>query len=164
MTERLVHWSADPIAVLDPAWDYSSGRTRLDKPTGLWVSVEGNGDGWADWCRAEEFGLDRLTHAHEVTLAPSARILRITTPEGIDALTAEYGTGRYAGVEVDWPRIAQEYQGILISPYQWSRRLADGCSWYYGWDCASGCIWDLTAIESVRLLALSGAVASETTP
>jgi hypothetical protein len=150
VSERLVHWSAEPIVELDPAWDYSGARTRLSKPTGFWVSIEGDGDGWSDWCRSEQFGVERLAHEHEVTLAPDARILRITTPEGIDALTAEYGTGRYGGIEIDWPRLAEEYQGILIAPYQWSRRLLAGCTWYYGWDCASGCIWDLTAVASVR--------------
>jgi hypothetical protein len=157
MSVRLIHWSAEPLAAIDPAWDYSGGRTRLDKPTGFWVSVEGNGDGWADWCRDEQFGVERLAHEHEVTLAPDARILRITTPEGIDALTKQYGTGRYGGHEIDWPRVAQEYQGILISPYQWSRRLAEGCSWYYSWDCASGCIWDLNAIAAIRPLAVAEA-------
>jgi hypothetical protein len=151
VTSRLIHWSTEPVTALDPAWDYSGGRPRLDKPAGFWVSVEGDGDGWSDWCRSEGFGLDRLAYAHEVTLAPAARILRISTPGGIDALTAEYGTGRYAGIEIEWSRVAQEYQGVLIAPYQWSRRLADGCSWYYGWDCASGCIWDVNAVASIRL-------------
>jgi hypothetical protein len=25
----------------------------------------------------------------------------------------------------------------------------DNCGWYYGWDCASGCIWDSAAVERV---------------
>ena len=23
--------------------------------------------------------------------------------------------------------------------------------WYHGWDCASGCIWDLKAIDSINV-------------
>lgn len=154
MTVRLIHWSAAPILALDRAWDYSGYRARLDKPTGFWVSVEGDGDGWSDWCRSEQFGVERLAHEHEVVLTPAARILQITTPEGIDALTERYGTGRYGGMEIEWSRLAGEYQGILIAPYQWSRRLADGRSWYYSWDCASGCVWDLDAIAAIRPLTL----------
>jgi hypothetical protein len=30
-------------------------------------------------------------------------------------------------------------------------QLDEFTSWYYGWDCASGCIWDVDAIERVTL-------------
>lgn len=151
--ERLMHFSAEPITALDRTRNYGSGYGSLTKPGGFWVSVEGNGDGWSDWCRDEQFSLDRLTYPHEVTLAASARILRITTPGGIYAFTAKYGTDRFPmGLEIDWARVAETYQGILITPYQWSCRLGDGSAWYYGWDCASGCIWDLAAIDSIRVI------------
>jgi hypothetical protein len=29
--------------------------------------------------------------------------------------------------------------------------LRMGLMWYYGWDCASGCIWDTSVIERVTL-------------
>lgn len=48
-----------------------------------------------------------------------------------------------------WPKVAKEYQGIIISPYQWERRDFFGTFWYSGWDCASGCIWDKEAIKSI---------------
>ena len=38
--------------------------------------------------------------------------------------------------------------GIIIAPYQWYCRMT--VDWYYTWDCASGCIWNLDAIESVN--------------
>lgn len=31
-------------------------------------------------------------------------------------------------------------------------RLDNRCTWYYGWDCASGCIWDKDAIEHYYLI------------
>lgn len=49
---------------------------------------------------------------------------------------------------INWPMVADRYQGIVIAPYLWSRRM-DGGLWYYGWDCASGCIWDAAAVASV---------------
>jgi len=53
---------------------------------------------------------------------------------------------------VDWEKISRQYSGIEINPYLWRRRLQGGM-WYYGWDCASGCVWNESAIKEVKLLA-----------
>ena len=50
---------------------------------------------------------------------------------------------------IDWPKVAERYDGIIIAPYQWSRRL-DGPMWYYGWDCASGCVWRARAVLELK--------------
>ena len=42
--------------------------------------------------------------------------------------------------------------GIIISPYQWDCRLALESGWYYGWDCSSGCIWDISCIQDFIFL------------
>jgi hypothetical protein len=54
---------------------------------------------------------------------------------------------------IDWPVVAEGWAGVEINPYLWKRRL-NGGMWYYGWDCASGCIWDKRAISGIRLLAV----------
>ncbi len=46
-------------------------------------------------------------------------------------------------------QVAKLYQGIIIAPYCYSIRLDNDCFWYYPWDCASGCIWDATAIAAL---------------
>lgn len=131
------------------------GRTeRIDKPAGFWVSVEGPDD-WAHWCTSESFGLGKRTF--EVLLSPNANILCLNSALDIDLFTQEYGMG-YPGLPrlsmsnpgIDWKRVAEKHQGIIITPYIWSRRLDGGASWYYGWDCASGCIWDAEAIAEIR--------------
>ena len=33
-----------------------------------------------------------------------------------------------------------------------ARRLDMETRWYYGWDCASGCVWDASAVQSVEPL------------
>lgn len=50
---------------------------------------------------------------------------------------------------IRWPLVASLYDGILIPRYLWSIRFRN---WYYGWDCASGCVWntDVIRIESVE--------------
>lgn len=125
------------------------------KPKGLWVSDE-DAFGWREWCTDESFGEDRLSVAHEITLAPDADILRIHDAWGIDDLTSRFASGRETGgYALDWSAVADLHQGILITPYIGIRRLSMHCGWYYGWDCASGCIWDSAAIESFRTVELA---------
>jgi hypothetical protein len=54
---------------------------------------------------------------------------------------------------IAWDRLRERYQGLIVTPYIWERRLTMGngpdAMWYYFWDCASGCIWDPAAIASV---------------
>ena len=118
------------------------------------MSTEGE-DGWAAWCRAEDFGLDRLGHVHDVTLAQPDRLLWLEDAAGIDRFTAEYGVPwgpSFLGLDqvwIDWTAVARDFDGLVIAPYVWSRRLHPASHWYYGWDCASGCIWDAEVVGSV---------------
>lgn len=148
---RLLHYSAEPIA-FNPSRKYEKG-VGCGKPPGFWVSVEGDGD-WRSWCEGEQWGLDRMRHAHEVTLRPSANILRLSSEHDLYRFTERHGGNSvYRGDEhIRWPEVMEAHQGIIIAPYQWKLRLHHDMLWYYGWDCASGCIWDLDAIESVTLL------------
>jgi hypothetical protein len=152
---RLLHYSNLPIGDI-----HSSPQPELnDKPKGLWVSVKGEDD-WENWCRGENFSLEGLACVHEVKLHSNARILRVSDAWGIEDLTRRYGAERYPELSslcgrmdaIKWREIAGEYQGVVIAPYIWSKRLAFDSFWYYGWDCASGCIWDADAIQSVSLL------------
>lgn len=70
----------------------------------------------------------------------------------IDSNMAGFDMGTPFVYEIDWKKVTEEYQGIIISPYIWQRRLAPHTMWYYGWDVASGCIWDTDAIEEVKLV------------
>ena len=141
---RLLHYSREPF-IFDPGAEYV--QHTLDKPVGLWLSVEGEHD-WAWWATEEAGWTDRLTHASEVVLEPDAKILRLASASDIDWLTREYAApGPYS--YIDWQRVAATYQGIIIAPYIWQRRLDQTSRWYYTWDCASGCIWDASAVAAV---------------
>lgn len=171
---RLLHYSKEPIA--GPLKDRSDELGVEMKPHGLWFSVEGEYD-WKWWCDAENFRPDMLKCVTEVTLKPGANILRLSRPEAIDAVTVDYGRtlkGMDAmrmpsimlddegnvqwgkempfTVFLDWAAIGKLYDGIIIAPYCWDRRLNGGAMWYYGWDCASGCIWNPRAIQAISFL------------
>jgi hypothetical protein len=154
---ELRHYTAVPI-VLSLDHEYEQGEPRsYAKPRGFWVSVLGEDD-WPTWCKNEEFREDMLATEHAVTLAEDANILHLDTHRSLNEFTAtygivetkRYGTHEWSEVSIDWQKVASEYQGIIIAPYQWGQRL--DLSWYYGWDCASGCIWDLSAIASVEVV------------
>lgn len=125
------------------------------KPQGFWVSVE-DGDGWETWCRGEDFGLDRLSHVHEIEFADDANILVIPTVWELDQFHDEYRDLLHTKASdfraIKWAQVADEYHGIIIAPYQWARRLDGPARWYYGWDCSSGCIWNADAIADIKLL------------
>lgn len=144
---ELIHYSGEGVTRVDSLAQEQRNQGCF-KPCGFWVSVEGNGDGWKEWCEAEEFRLENLACVHAVTLAPTAHLIFLTDVEGMDAFTQRYAQ-EPRNEYVDWKRVAQDYQGILIAPYLHERRFDP--MWYYCWDCASGCIWDAIAVSSVVL-------------
>lgn len=149
---NLSHYSIDRIEALAPQ-SYLQ-RSHM-KPSGFWLSVDGEDD-WAEWCVGETFRPHALKYRHVVTLKDGANILHLCTPDEVIQFSKEYYDREIkavmdAIVYINWSAVAREYAGIIIAPYQWSLRLDNrDTSWYYSWDCASGCIWDLDAIETIR--------------
>lgn len=130
---------------------------RGPKPKGLWVSDESQEEwSWSWWCKSEQPDWIEGTLAQEVVLVPDANILFIQSVDELDAFGARFmkqpegwPDDLMASYSIDWPEVAKLYDGIVITPYLWSRRLHRGSSWYYGWDCASGCIWNPAAIDYI---------------
>lgn len=155
---RLLHYSAKPLSRLRSV-TFAAQRKHeggVFKPVGLWVSVEGDDD-WLAWCKAENWGTDRLSYVTEIKLPDTAHVLRLTNSAEIDRFHGAYAKPIYGGSRsyVYWPDVAKDYDGLIIAPYCWDRRLEGAASaWYYGWDCASGCIWNadaMTALASERV-------------
>lgn len=150
---ELYHYSEEEFDLENMVYDQSRFEWQA-KPVGLWVSI---GDEWEKWCREEKFALERLTCKYRVILKKEANILYLDTEDKIYDMHKKYpckkeSISKLIGLdddthEIDWLKVKSEYQGIIISPYQWECRLSLDSSWYYGWDCASGCIWDINCIE-----------------
>lgn len=149
---QLAHYSAEPVTAIRSVEQLE--RPHF-KPAGFWLSVDGNEDGWKEWCEGEEWGLERLACVHDVKLTPQANIFHLKSAADIDAFDVRFRSPiarDFSYFMIDWRSVAATYQGIIIAPYIWERRLSlDGANWYYAWDCASGCIWDASAIESITL-------------
>jgi hypothetical protein len=124
------------------------------KPQGFWVSVDGQHD-WKAFCVGEDWNTERLVNRYRVVLNEPNEILIIRTPEALLEFTDKYratdGTGMF-DQWINWVEVAKRYPGIIISPYQFSLRLDPRVHWYYGWDCASGCIWDSKVISDIHII------------
>lgn len=148
---RLIHYSKEPITEV-----YSSGENFVSynfKPRGLWVSVEGEDD-WPSWCKSEGFGLERFICATEVILSKNASIKYLRNEKDIDSFSKKYGIKSEITpliLAIDWEKLRPKYQGIIIAPYVWQRRLSNA-RWYYSWDCASGVIWDKEAVKEIKAI------------
>lgn len=136
-----------------PDFHYDSTQTYHQivgpKPDGLWLSYE---DHWIKWCQENNFYTlqYRSEESYKIVFKHDAMIAGINSPEDIFAITEKYMGNSFSSYWIDWVTFSKNFQGIIISPLQWSCRLHNDSLWYYGWDVASGCIWDLLAIESVE--------------
>lgn len=160
---RLIHYGTRPLTTIYSVPQNTDSTLGIGKPSGLWVSAEGEDD-WQSWCRDGNFGLKQCQT--EVILKPDHKVLELVGVDAIDSFHAKYsvvgykyGSGLGERLAIDWVKVAAEYQGIVIAPYVWSRRLmmdswgkGSVSDWYYGWDCASGCIWDAEAVAELRAI------------
>jgi hypothetical protein len=54
----------------------------------------------------------------------------------------------FSSTFIDWNKVSKSYKGIQINYYSNKHRL--DMLWYYGWDCESGCIWDISCIKNIK--------------
>lgn len=112
------------------------------KPTGLWYGV---GSSWMEWCEGASYYIGK--YVYKVNLSKDARILYIKNEPQLECFMDKYGgLGAYKGI--NWDKVASKYHGVEISPYIYGCRLKH--TWYYGWDVASGCIWNSKAVKSIK--------------
>lgn len=148
---RRIHNSKTPIHSLQSKKADENGmQSGVGKPTGLWYSIDME---WHDWCKSEGTPHWIGQYNYELTIDLSC-ILRLTTVDELRAFTAKFHKFEHRephrAYEIDWGAVAKLYKGIEIAPYQWGARHSLG--WYYTWDVASGCIWDVTSVKSIRRL------------
>lgn len=143
---RLVHFSTVPLGDLKSVADQAKARTY--KPHGFWLSDEDAEQSWSKWCTDDDYGLGAVTTTFD--LVAGHNVLILSTASDLRDFTADFsrGTERYHA-DVDWQGVADKYQGMLITPYQWTLRLDSTVNWYYPWDCASACVWDVAALRRV---------------
>ena len=169
----LAQWG---VAELDPSGLYTfsndSALVLLDprppegphlfKPEGLWYTDAGE-DSWPNWCAGEDCWQFLKPYLYRLELNHAA-VLQLTTAEQLVEFTEQYRTGTTGWsrtYEIDWVQVWHQHSGIEIIPYQWDCRLSPMTHWYYGWDCASGCVWRADAIRSMTLVGTNAKLTEE---
>jgi hypothetical protein len=112
------------------------------KPKGLWYGI---GVSWIDWVRNEmpDWEYDNI---FKIDLNES-NMLMIDTLEKLYSFNKEFGA-YFSQTLIDWKKVSNSYGGIEISPYMWPARME--LDWYYGWDVASGCVWNKNVIQNIE--------------
>ncbi len=138
-----IHMSMNDIPKL---YNTTSELTIRAKPTGFWYGL---GSSWIDWVNSEmpEWNYE---HIFKIDINPN-RVLQIKTLDELTEFDEEFSTiNNYNNKNIDWKKVNIRYDGIEINPYQFKARY--NLSWYYGWDVASGCIWNPKAISNIEKL------------
>ena len=156
--DQKVFLSSEPWTTFKPTLQVKPDYAG-QKPKGLWY---GCGDSWIEWIKLNMPGsfLEKANYLYEVKLGEE--IIQISSDDEFDNFQSEFGfpLGK-RGPAINWKEIQeQEYNGIEICPYNWERRMKS--DWYYPWDVASGCIWNLSGVSDIVLLAEKGESNSET--
>lgn len=120
------------------------------KPKGFWYSC---GSSWEDWVSRE---MPDRVHPYKYALdIDTSRMLIIDTHTKFQDFQHTYArssSGRMSMLypqHIDWHAVTQDYAGIEICPYMWKFRMDSVGNWYYGWDVASGVIWDTSIIRDI---------------
>ena len=163
---KLFHYSSAPIKELreDFHVEYKEIGLPYSKPRGLWISIEDYGSqdiNWRTWCEDQDFRLEYLKYRYAVSLKKEARILHLASVQELECFSVIFQNENLSSIlknhdgyiwSIDWESLRQIYDGIFISPYQHKCRLLNpNTQWYYGWDCSSGCIWNIKMIDSFVL-------------
>ena len=147
MSKR-IHNCREPLQI-DKSRQYE--QTDYFKPKGLWY---GFGDSWQKWCENEQ---PDWIHQHFYELKPNgSNLLILKTERDMLRFNDEYGgkpvlPGMRIFKQIEWSRVTQNYNGIEIPIYFWQFRLHPDFLWFYGWDCASGAIWNLEKVDAVEI-------------
>jgi hypothetical protein len=152
VTRSTVHDAPLP-AVLK---DFPQKDRPRPKPTGLWYSF---GDEWARWMSIEmPHWLDSVGFLYRlevdtekiIVLGDEDDALEFSEDYAIEITGDEWDPMYY----VNWAEVAEDFAGIEVG-FELPRGNAnpEELFWLEGWDVASGCIWDTSAITSWGLVA-----------
>ena len=91
-----------------------------------------------------------------VEIEISDDVYEIVSAKGLRQFENLYGVPMGGGMlQIDWKKVQDDgWAGIQICPYRGEARYSS--MWYYGWDVASGCIWDPAGLTSFKLLGTRG--------
>ncbi len=155
---KLVHYSHKPLGALYSTTSQFKPEYHFDKPSGFWLSAVGGMD-WKKFCHDCNWSLG-ITVETEFRLKDISNVMVLRGARDLHEFTGRFGVANPTKAEsnsellnepcIDWRKVAEVCQGIIIAPYVGECRMDRYTGWYYFWVCASGCIWDVDAIERIE--------------
>ena len=142
---EFLHYSSHLLTKIEDR-EYLKKQDEDVKPYGFWFTPEIENN-WKDWCKSENFSLESLNYKYQLEI-DLTNILKLETFEQILEFSKRF-KNRHT---LDWKKVSSLYSGILITPYIWKARNTFETNWYYTWDCASGCVWDISVIKDFSLI------------
>lgn len=138
----------------DKSFTTLENRTQVEcsmKPTGFWYDFNNE---WTEWCESEMPHWLNNKIRYEVEI-DTKDILILENKQDLTEFTNMYGysiSNLLTMQHINWIKVAETYKGIEIPNYLYNCRLDHNFFWYYGWDVASGCIWDTSTIKSLTII------------
>ena len=127
-------------------------QTFHKKPLGLWYDID---CAWTKWCKDDDYG-DGYNNSFLLDIKTDDMLI-IDTPLKLIDFHREFSfvpdTLKNISGDVRliaWSRLAEYCSGIEIAPYREEQSDLGGYFWYSRWDVASGCIWNLSQVNSAR--------------
>lgn len=130
-------------------------QNNIYKPIGFWYSCRNY---WYDWVISEDMTHFLHKYIIQVNIKNNIttnihnkdpnKLLVIRSLKDFDLFTNTYKIK--ISDNINWIKVSKDFGGIEICPYLEKRRHAH---WYYGWDVASGCIWNTDSIiKNIKLI------------
>jgi hypothetical protein len=145
------HLSQEPISKI---WDVDQSVLQSFlpdiKPHGFWYQVDHEWEEWCScnmpaWVKPNRCSIE-VDHSRMIVIDSFEKLKAFSLKYKYKTITTRQLTSEFR--TIDWSRVAADYAGIEISPYQHEARYA--YMWYYSWDVASGCVWDSSAIRIIK--------------
>ena len=128
-----------------------SSQKVSGKPKGFWYGCDGEWERWAKRDLPGHLGEHnynvRVDLSKMIVIRDYQSLMSFEKKYGVNVLDKVPGFEDMVDIYIDWPRVATEYSGIEIAPHISKAKMRD---WYSGWDVASGCIWEKSALKSVE--------------
>ncbi len=146
---RLIHFSREPFDGVHWVQQFS---TASSTPRGFWFAAfPGNATHQPEIPE----GTSPDVYSTQIILHYNARVAILQSARDIDVFTQDYGSIRVGGARrpivdrIMWAKVAERYDGIVISPFCRERHDWPEAAWYYPWESAAGCIWNPRAIAVI---------------
>jgi hypothetical protein len=146
---------------IDSVFDKSQIITyeRTMKPSGFWYAI---GTKWINITQRHR--PNDAKYIYEVF--PNNKVFSIKNNEDFIEFTKKYHQGfdtsrkiKPISPGIDWIKVTQDYAGIeivnyieLFNKYAMNNALDNYYSWLYFWDIPSGCIWNKSGIDKLKLV------------